>query len=76
MSPDRYSDADHLDEAELAEHKKRCSGWDDPDADHPRPCLRCKPHFRSGTSRPVEHYTEPNPSARARAAIERADRDE
>lgn len=32
-------------EAELAEHKKRCSGWIDRDADHPKPCLRCKPHL-------------------------------
>jgi hypothetical protein len=24
----------------------RCKkGWIDPDADHPRPCLRCKPHL-------------------------------
>lgn len=32
-------------EAELAEHKKRCSGWVDRDADHPKPCLRCRPHL-------------------------------
>lgn len=32
-------------EAELAEHKARCSGWIDRDADQPKPCLRCRPHL-------------------------------
>ncbi|MGI5222197.1 hypothetical protein [Nocardia sp. CA-290969] len=74
--PDRYSDPERLDEVALAQHRETCSGWVNPDADHPQPCLLCKPHLRSGTRREVTDYAETIPSARARAAIERADRSE
>jgi hypothetical protein len=33
-------------------HDPRCrSGWIDRDADHPVPCLRCKPHLDPETRR-------------------------
>lgn len=28
-----------------ARHRRYCSGWIDPDADRPIPCLVCKPHL-------------------------------
>lgn len=56
MTYDRFGESDSgpiepgnsdpvQDEAALAEHKARCSGWIDRDADHPVPCLQCKPHL-------------------------------
>lgn len=62
MSPDRYSD----DEPPTAHHCR--DGWlTPPDDDHPRRCPVCRP-----TPAPADYGTT-NISARARAAIEKAD---
>lgn len=56
MTYDRFGDSDETtphgeaqDTASAEEsdedHRKRCRGWIDRDADHPVPCLRCKPHL-------------------------------
>jgi hypothetical protein len=37
-------DADAAAQA-VAVHRRYCSGWIDRDADHPVPCLVCKPHL-------------------------------
>lgn len=74
MPLDRTGEPVELDDD--AYHKAHCSGWlTRPDDDHPRPCLRCKPRFRDGTVSSND-YAEAIPSAAARAAIERADRED
>lgn len=54
MTYDRFGDTDEtphagenqaLAEEPLDEHRKRCRGWIDRNADNPVPCLRCKPHL-------------------------------
>ncbi len=60
MTYDRFGDSDEpAAEAGAAasteetdeEHRKRCRGWLDRNADHPVPCLRCKPHLDPETRR-------------------------
>ncbi|ACU39383.1 hypothetical protein [Actinosynnema mirum] len=43
--PDRYGDQDEPEPHACNE------GWLDRDADHPRPCLVCKPHLAPGARR-------------------------
>jgi hypothetical protein len=45
---DRYGepiDPEDLDEQPVHPYRCRRSGWIDRDADHPVPCLECKPHL-------------------------------
>lgn len=50
--PDRFGDRaepdppDDIAESDADFHDPRCrKGWIDRDGDHPKPCLRCKPHL-------------------------------
>lgn len=46
MPRDRYGDLIEDDDTEtVTVHPPYCSGWIDRDADHPIPCLACKPHL-------------------------------
>lgn len=52
MPHDRYGEPIEGDEVDAdtaaraaAVHRRYCSGWIDPDADNPVPCLACKPHL-------------------------------
>lgn len=48
MRRDRYGepiDPEDLDEQPVHPYRCRRSGWIDRDADHPIPCLVCKPHL-------------------------------
>lgn len=58
-------------------HDPRCrNGWLGYDDEHrPIPCLQCRDHLRAGTVRTNDCSTG-YPSARAQAAIEKAERDE
>lgn len=72
VSPDRYGERDGLDDAA---HRAHCTGWRGEDAEgRPRPCLRCKPHLAT-RARPND-FAETIPSDRARAAYERAERED
>lgn len=71
MRRDRYGepldDNDRQDhDAVVVELPHRCDdGWLDRDADHPVPCLRCRPHLA-----PRPRLPEPDP-ARILAGLER-----
>ncbi len=49
MTYDQFGDEVEAEDGDLpppAPHDPRCRrGWIDPDSDHPKPCLACKPHL-------------------------------
>jgi hypothetical protein len=68
VNRDRYGDLVDLDEhqAAITDWAHHCDqGWLDRDADHPIPCLHCRPHLT-----PQPRLPEPDP-ARILAGLER-----
>lgn len=58
---------DDEDQADVIELPHRCDGgWIDRDADHPRPCLRCRPRL---ARRPPEPLPPPHVARHGIAAV-------